>query len=104
MAGQGYSSRQMSERLGMRDDVIRRIAREMGIEITADQFVVGTRRHDSNRIVRETVQALEGLAMGVGLINPGDIDPAQAGEWAASLTESIKVLSRLTKTMRKAAQ
>jgi hypothetical protein len=88
----------------MRDDAVRRIAREMGIEIPADQFVVGTRRHDSNRIARETVQALEGLAMGVGLIDPRDLDPAQAGDWAASLTESIKVLSRLTRTMRKAAQ
>jgi hypothetical protein len=103
-AGQGYSSRQMSGRLGMHDGVIRRIAREIGVEITADQFVVGTRRHDSNRIVRETVHALEGLAMGVGLVDPGDLDPAQAGDWADSLTESIKVLSRLTKTIRKAAQ
>lgn len=103
-AGQDYSSRQIAQRLSMRDDVVRRIAREMGVEIPADQFVVGTRRHDSNRIARETVQALEGLAMGVGLIDPRDLDPAQAGDWAASLTESIKVLSRLTRTMRKAAQ
>jgi hypothetical protein len=103
-AGQDYSSRQIAQRLSMRDDVVRRIAREMGVEIPADQFVVGTRRHDSNRIVRETVHALEGLAMGVGLVDPGDLDPAQAGDWADSLTESIKVLSRLTKTMRKAVQ
>lgn len=103
-AGEGYSSRQISQRLSMRDDVVRRIAREMGVEITADQFVVGTRRHDSNRIVRETVHALEGLAMGAGLVDPGDLDPAQAGDWAASLTESIKVLSQLTKTTRKAAR
>lgn len=103
-AGEGYSSRQISQRLSMRDDVVRRIAREIGVEITADQFVSGTRRHDSNRIVRETVHALEGLAMGVGLVDPGDLDPAQAGDWAASLTESIKVLSRLTKTMRKAVR
>lgn len=103
-AGQGYSSRQMSELLGMRDDVIRRIAREMGIEITADQFVTGTRRHDSSRIVRETVHSLEGLVMGLDLADLSQIDPGEAKGWAASLSDSTRRLNRFLRQLKEAAQ
>lgn len=99
-AEQGYSSRQMSAQLGMRDDAIRRIAREMEIRIAADEVIGGTRAHDSNRIVRETVHALEGLAMGVELVEPDDLDRGQVQDWAASLTQSVRALNRLIKTMR----
>jgi hypothetical protein len=104
MAGQGYSSRQMSERIGTRDDVIRQIARGLSIQIPADEAIGRTHHINSNRIVRETVHALEGLAMGIQLVDPGDLDPAQAGDWAASLTDSIRTLNRLIKTMREVAQ
>lgn len=104
MATQGYSSRQISERIGTLDGTIRQIARNCGIDIPADEVISKTRHHDSNRIVRETVHGLEGLAMGVQLVDPGDIDPAEAGDWAASLTASIRVLNRLTKTLREVAQ
>lgn len=104
MAAQGFSSRQMEQRLGTHDGTIRQIAREMGIEISADEVIAKTRRHDSNRIVRETVHALEGLAMGIGLIEPDDLDPAEAANWAASLTDSIRVLNRLIKTLKETAQ
>jgi hypothetical protein len=99
-AEQGYSSRQMSELLGMRDDGVRKIARETGVTITADAVIAGTRTHDSNRIVGEAVHALEGLAMSVQLVNPDDLDPAQIGDWLTSLTSSIRVLNRLIKTMK----
>lgn len=101
---EGYTSRQIAERLGVADKVVRRIANESAIAIPADAALGKTRHHDSNRIVRETVHALEGLAMGVGLVSAEDIDPAEAANWAASLTDSIRVLNRLIKTMKEIAQ
>jgi hypothetical protein len=103
-AAEGYSSRQMSERLGTRVAVVRRIAQEIGVSIHADEVIGKTRHHDSNRIVRETVHALEGLAMGIQLVDPDDLDPTQAQDWAVSLTESIRALNRLIKTMKEIAQ
>jgi hypothetical protein len=102
-AAQGCSSRQMAELLGKRDDAIRQIAREHGIQVSADEVVSRTRRLDSNRIVRETVHALEGLAMGTALVTPGDLDPAEIPDWTASLTDSIRALNRLVKTMKETA-
>lgn len=103
-AERGYSSRQMSEMLSMRSDAIREIAREMGVEIGADAIIGKTRIHDSNRIVRETVHALEGLVMGLDLVSFDDLDPAETGDWAASLTDSTRRLNRFLRQMKEATQ
>ncbi len=101
-AAAGMSSRQIGDRLGIGAHQVRGIAREHGITIPADAVVGRTRRPDANRIVRHTTHALEGLAMSVALANPADLDPAEAAEWAASLTRSIRVLNRYVAKMRKA--
>ena len=101
-AGSGMSSRQIGERLGIGDDRVRQMAREQGIEIRADAVLGRTRRLDSNRIVRETVHALEGLAMGVELADPAGVDPAEANEWAASMARSIRLLGKFLRQMKEA--
>jgi hypothetical protein len=103
-AERGYSSRQMEEMLGTQAVTIRQIAREMGIGIAADAVIKGTHAHDSSRIVRETVHALEGLVMGIELVDLGQLDPAEASEWAASLTTSTRTLSRFLRQLKEAAQ
>ena len=103
-AAQGYSSRQMGELLSMRDDGVRKIARECGIEIPADKAVSGTHRLDSARIIRETVHSLEGLAMGIELADLAALDPGEAAEWAASITESTRTLSRFARKLKETAR
>jgi hypothetical protein len=87
-AASGMSSRQIGERLGVGDERVRQVARERGIDIRADVVLGRTRRLDSGRIVRETAHALEGLAVGVELADPAGLDPAEATEWAASISGS----------------
>ena len=99
-AGDGSTSRQIAGLLGIRDDAVRQIARDHGISIRADTAVGRTRRLDSNRIVRETVHALEGLATGAGLVNPAELDKTQIPGWAGSLTASLRALNRLAKTLK----
>jgi hypothetical protein len=99
-AAGGMSSRQIGERLGIGDDRVRQLAREHGIDIRADAVLGRTRRPDSARIVRETVHALEGLVMGVELADPAGLDPAQAAAWAASMTGSIRALSKFLRQMK----
>jgi len=99
-ADEGSTSRQIAGLLGIRDDIVRRIAREHGISISADEVVGRTRQLDSNRIVRETANALEGLATGAGLVNPAELDKAQIPGWAGSMTASLRALSRLVKTLK----
>jgi len=104
MAAENYSSRQISERLGTLDGTIRKIARTAGIAIPADAVIANTRGLDSNRIVRETVHSLEGLAMGAQLVEAAALDPSQADGWATSLAESIRVLNRLIRTLKEISQ
>ena len=101
-AARGMSSGQIGERLGIGDDQVRQTAREHGIGIRADAVLGRARRLDSNRIVRETVHALEGLVMGVELADPAGLDPAEAAEWAASMTRSIRLLSKFVRQMKEA--
>lgn len=103
-AAEGHSSRQMAGLLGMNDEGVRRIARAAGTVISADIAVVGTRHLDSNRIVRETVHSLEGLAMGIELAEAASLNRAEAAEWAASLTASIRVLSRFARQLKETAR
>jgi hypothetical protein len=100
LAASGMSSRQIGERLGIGADRVRQLAREHGIGIRADAVLGRTRRPDSARIVRETVHALEGLAMGVALADPAGLDPAQAAGWAASMDRSIRQLSKFVRQMK----
>jgi hypothetical protein len=99
-AGSGMSSQQIGERLGIGDDRVRQLARVGGIGIRADAVLGRTRRPDSARIVRETVHALEGLALGVELADPAGLDPAEAGDWAACMTRSLKALSKFARQMK----
>jgi hypothetical protein len=50
--------------------------------------------------VRETIYALEGLAMGVELADVARLDPAEAAEWTASMTRSLRVLSRFLRELK----
>jgi hypothetical protein len=99
LAATGMTSPQIACRLGIRADRVRAIAHEHQITIRADQVVGRARRLDSNRIARGTVPALAGLAMGVELASPAEIDPAQAPEWTTSaaqfLAGAVQVLPRI---------
>jgi len=97
LAASGMSSQQIGERLGIGGDRVRQVAREHGIDIRADAVLGRARRFDTNRIVRETVHALEGLAMGVDLADLAEIDRAEAPQWAASLRRSLRVLRRFAR-------
>jgi hypothetical protein len=104
LAGRGMSSHQIADQLGIRDQRIRMVARDHGIAIPADAVIGRTRRHDSSRIVRQTVDALEGLVMGVELADPAELDPAEAAACAASITRSTRVLSRFARQIKEAFQ
>lgn len=100
LAEQGYSSRQMPAKVGVTEETVRLIARDFNIEIPADRSISRTRRVDSNRIVANTVTALEGLVMGVELVEYGDLDPREASQWADSLTHSLRALNRFVKQIK----
>jgi hypothetical protein len=103
-AASGLSSQQIGERLGIGDGRVRQLAREHGIGIRADAVLGRTRRPESSRIVRETAHALEGLVLGVEFADPAGLDPAEAADWAASMTHSIRALSKFARQLKEQIQ
>lgn len=104
LAGRGMSPEQIGDRLGLAAAQVRQIAARHGITIPADALPGTRRQFDANRITRQTVHALEGLAMGVELADIAAIDPAEAGAWAASMDRSLRVLRRFARQIRQIQQ
>lgn len=104
MAAEGHTSRQIADALGLSLHNFGKWKSDNGVEVPADVVVGKTRAIDPNRIVSETVSALEGLAMGVDLISVADLDASQAEAWATSLSNSLRSLNRLTKQLKEMVQ
>jgi hypothetical protein len=106
LAATAHTSGQIAEILGYSGaDGVRQIARDQGIAIPADAVMGRSRKSiDSNRVVRETVTAIEDLVSGLDLATVDELDASQIGHWADSLNASIRTLNRLIKQMKGKAQ
>lgn len=103
MAAQGYTTRQICKAIGIGREATTRMAQRLGVEIPADAVVGKTRLHDSTRIVTETVISLDGTVMALGLVDLDDLDPAQCAEWATSISESLRALTRFRNQLKEMA-
>lgn len=100
MAAEGYTSRQIADAIGVGMEGMPDFRKRHGLEKPAADAVIGrSRLHDSNRIMSETVASLEGLCIGIDLINFDDIETADLDYWVSSLSDSIKALQSLRRTL-----
>lgn len=104
LAADGYTSAQIAAAVGLTEAGVKSGCRERGIDVPADAVMGKARRHDSNRIVAETVDALEGAAHGIRLVRLADLDRSQIEGWTTSLNDSLRALTRLNKQMKEMAQ
>lgn len=104
LALQGYTSRQMPSRVGVTEETVRDIARAFDVDIPADRTSLKTKRINPAHVVENTATALEGLAMGIGLIDLKDVDPTVASQWVDSLTESMRALNRFVRQLKEQTQ
>lgn len=94
LAAQGYSSRQMPAKVGVSEAHIRTLAREFGVDIHADKVVSHTRRLDHTHMVESAITSVENTVDALKYIDFDEVDWAEAGEWVASLTNSLTELRR----------
>lgn len=83
-----------------RANVVRKIKGEAPKPNGRHELLRKKRHLDPNRIVNETTVALEGLALGVGLVEVADLDPQRVYGWATSLSDSLRSLNRLAKQLK----
>lgn len=102
MAAEGYRAQQIADRLDINPDYVRLLAKDA--DITLPDAVIGRRRRiDPDRVVGEGIAALEGIAMGFGLLSDEDIeglDTRQLDGWATSLSNSMRSVNRLAKQLK----
>lgn len=104
MAAGGYTSRQISDAVGISADRCRIILREHGIDVPGDRATGKTKRHDSNRIIEHIVMDAENLTADVALIAFDDLDPSRLAEWLDSLKASREKLGAFIRTLMKEQQ
>lgn len=104
MAERGYTSPQIAREVDMSYEGLRLGAKKRGIDIRADRVVGKVRRLDTNRIIRQSVIDLEGIAAGLALINPDDIDQDEAQTWVDSLNQSIKAIAKARTVIKESLQ
>jgi len=101
LTDEGYRASQIADKLGVQTEYVRLIAGKNSIELV-DRKIGQTKAIDANRIIRETVSTLEGLAMGLSLIDAGSvgkIDAAQRQQWSEALTTALKPVNKLRKQL-----
>lgn len=102
-AAQGLNRGEIAQRMDLARNTVSTIARDFNITFPADT-AGRTVKADSSRIVRETVRSLEDLLMGLPLVRFSDLDPTEAAEWTASLTQSLRTLNRFNHKIKEAVQ
>lgn len=100
MAGTGARASQIGAEIGLSDEHVRKLAREMGVEIVAEKVVGKTRRIDPNRVVNEAVIALEAAVMGLDLVEMDALDTDQVDGWVTSFNNSLRSLNRFAKQLK----
>jgi len=107
MAAAGYTSRQIADAIDVGQASFTEFKKRHGVVVPADAIVGKTHRHDSDRMVSESVATLEGVAMTLDLVgHPADagLDPEQIAGWATSLSASLTALTRFNKQLKEMTQ
>lgn len=101
MARRGFTTRQISQHIGVSEPGVAQIAKDSSIVIHADRVVGKIKRHNSTRIVEQMVMDAENLTADVSLIEFGDLDKSKIGTWVESLKHSQRDLGDFVKRLIK---
>lgn len=97
LAAEGYSSRQIAERIGWTVEHCQTLAKRNGIVVTADAIMSHRPRHDSNRILAEAAAGLDAHATLFSLVDKHSLNPDTLDELVASIRQSLATINKAMK-------
>lgn len=102
LAMKGATSQQIADRLGLTVSGLKKITRDIGITITADTVMARTQRKvvDPNKSMRVAIDDLDALMWSLERIDPTQLDPTEAAEWAATLNRYARGIARVSRTIK----
>ena len=104
LATEGHRAEQIAQELGHTPAFIRRIAIDNDIKLHSSR---GSRvAVDHERVISETIAALEGIATGLSATkaDPTGVEPEIAREWSAALTEAMRPINKLARQLKEIAE
>lgn len=103
LADTGRTSAQIGDDIGVGEEQVRRIAKEAGITITADELLRGTRRFkvDHNHVIDHLAMSLDALLSGLSIVNYDALDIRRIEQWVMSLTASRTQLNACIAEIKK---
>lgn len=103
LADTGRTSGQIGDDIGVGEEQVRRIAKEAGITITADELLRGTRRFkvDHNHVIDHLAMSLDALLSGLSIVNYDALDIRRIEQWVMSLTASRTQLNSCIAEIKK---
>lgn len=104
LAASGHSTSQIAVRLGYSRDGMAEFLKRHGVEVPADAILGRTRNLDSQRIVRATVEAVDGIGILHRQIDFTALNLEDVAGWLAVLDAAIRSLTTLRANLRKASQ
>lgn len=103
LADQGNSSPQIAALIGASPGRVRELGRLHDITIPADLAVKRRSRIDPERILRESINTLQGVVDSLNMLHPNDFEQftsEQLADWLGALAEPHRALRDLTKEMK----
>lgn len=99
LAKRGLTAAQIAGDLNIKEQHVRLLANEQGIEL-ADAVLGRVRRIDSRRVIEETVTSVDALALGIGVVDSfNGVTKEEAARWANTLNESLRKLGAFRKRL-----
>jgi hypothetical protein len=104
LAGQGLTSAQIGDELGLSEDFIRRRAAKLDIAVPGDHVTRKQRKrsYDPSRVLDSVTQQLEGISEAIGPLDADSVTALPREDrirWSRSLQQSIKALRDLHKEL-----
>ena len=100
MAAEGFSSHQMAHALGLSVGGVKKIVKQLKIDVPADRTLGRTRKtFDSTRIVIGIVLTGEGFGTAAELIDFSALDRKQIPGWVQSLRKSARTVTAFARRL-----
>lgn len=102
LADSGYTSAQIAEQVGMTVNGLKNMCRERNIDVPADAIVgKGGATVDTDRVIEQSIGTLEGVAMGLALIEDvPSLDAEKRLQWLEAIREPLSAINRFRKELR----
>lgn len=106
LSAKGATSDQISQRIGISVPGLKKICKDIGLEISADVALVKTQRRqvDPNRAIRVAADDLDALVWSLDQVDVTAIDLEQAKQYATQFARYARSINRMARKLKGVSQ